>query len=92
MKLRRRPYLKRHIHRYTGREYDENVDDPVTFQPVRPPGRSRVWQDGGRLWNHGGRTDREEWLFRVVDETSGDDHRGPPRMAYRRRPLPVAMP
>jgi hypothetical protein len=64
--------------------------DPVTFQPVRPPGQSRAWQDGGRLWDHGGRTDREEWIFRVVDESSGDDHRGPPRMAFRRRPLPVA--
>lgn len=66
--------------------------DPVTFQPVKPPGRSRVWQDDGRLWNHGGRTDREEWIFRVVDEASGDDHRGPPRMAFLRRPLPAAGP
>ena len=66
--------------------------DPVTFQPVRPPGPSRVWQDGGRLWDHGGRTDREEWIFRVVDGMSGDDHRGPARMAFRRRPLPAAGP
>jgi len=61
--------------------------DAATFQPVEPPGPSRVWQEAGRLWDHGGRTDREEWIFRVVDDTSERSHRGPPRMDFHRRPL-----
>lgn len=66
--------------------------DPATFQPVQPPGPSRVWQQGGRLWDHGGLTDREEWIFRVVDEMTERSHRGPPRMDFHRQPLPVNPP
>lgn len=51
--------------------------DPATFRP---------------LLSHAGRTDREEWLFRVVDETSERSHRGPPRMDVCRRPLAAEAP
>lgn len=40
--------------------------DPEKFRPLRPGRKAR--QEFGRIWEHVGRTDREEWLFGPRDD------------------------